>query len=106
MKERRKLERFSFEVPARIDVLVSGESKKTFDLPTSDICAGGAFFHTPDPLPIGTQVKIDLILDRGLRGGEAILAHIKLGGAVLRSESTGMAICFDKSYKIIPLNKQ
>ncbi|UCF85171.1 MAG: PilZ domain-containing protein [Desulfobacteraceae bacterium] len=105
MNERRKLERFDLRVPAKINMVGLDHERETLNLMTKDICAGGAFFQTPDPLPKGTQVKIDMILDRGLRDGEDRRAHIKLGGAVLRSESTGMAICFDKGYKILPLNK-
>ena len=102
MNERRQLERFDLTVPAKIEVVSRDQEGETLNLITKDICAGGAFFNTPDPLPKGTQVKIDLILDRGLRGGQGKLAHIKLGGSVLRSDAAEMAICFDKSYKIIP----
>ncbi|UCF85177.1 MAG: PilZ domain-containing protein [Desulfobacteraceae bacterium] len=105
MNERRKLERFDLRVPAKIKVVGPDHGGETLDLMTKDICAGGAFFHTPDPLPKGTQVKIDLILGRGLKEGAGRLAHIKLGGAVLRSDAAQVAICFDKSYKIIPINK-
>jgi hypothetical protein len=108
MKERRKLERFSFEVPARIDVIVPGESKKTLDLPTSDICAGGAFFHTPEALPEGTKVKVDLILS--LDRLKELISHnrinVKVNGIVVRSGSVGMAICFDEDYQIMPLPSQ
>ena len=105
MDERRKLERFDLSVPAKIVVVDQDQEGETLNLITKDICAGGAFFNTPDPLPKGTQVKIDLILDRGLKGGQGKLAHIKLGGSVLRSNAAEMAICFDKNYKIIPITK-
>ena len=105
MDERRRLERFDLRLPAKIKVVGLNHGRETLDLMTKDICAGGAFFHAPDPLPKGTQVKIDLILNRGLENGADRLAHVKLGGAVLRSDTTEMAICFDKSYKIIPIIK-
>ena len=105
MNERRKLERFNLRLPAKIEVVDQDHGREPLNLMTNNICAGGAFFYTPDPLPKGTQVKIDLILDRGLKDGAGRLAQIKLGGVVLRSGSTEMAICFDKSYKIIPLIK-
>ena len=105
MKERRKLERFDLRVPAKIAVVGHDQGREALNLMTENICAGGAFFYTPDPLPKGTQVKIDLILDRELRGGESRMAQIKLNGAVLRSDATGMAICFDKSYNIISITK-
>ena len=102
MNERRKLERFDLRVPAKIEVVGQDQEGETLNLMTKDICAGGAFFDTPYPLPKGTQVRIDLTLDSGLKDEAGSLAHIKLGGSVLRSDATEMAICFDKSYKIIP----
>jgi hypothetical protein len=106
MKERRKLERFSFEVPATIEVLVSGERKETLDLPTSNICAGGAFFHTTQALPQGTKVKMDLVLsfDRLKNVVSHNRINVKVNGTVSRSESKGMAICFDENYRMMPLH--
>ena len=106
MNERRKLERFDLRVPAKVKVVGQDQGEEPVHLMTKNICAGGAFFHTRDPLPRGAKVVIDLMLDRGLRDGECIQAHIKVSGAVLRSDAAGMAICFDKSYKIVPLIKE
>jgi len=105
MKERRRLERFSFEVPARIEVMVPADRKETLDLQTSDICAGGAFFRTSQALPEGTKVNIDLIIPldrlRELIGHSRV--NVKVNGTVIRSGSTGMAICFNEDYQIMPL---
>jgi len=105
MEERRKLERFIFEVPAKIEAVVSADIKETLDLTTSDICAGGVFFRTKKALPEGTKVKIDLIL--ALDGLKHLIDHsranVKVNGTVVRSGSAGMAICFDEDYQIMPL---
>lgn len=107
VKERRKLQRFDLEVPAKIEVMDSGQEKEIVNLLTSNICSGGAFFHTPEPLPEGTQVRLDLVLPldklRELKN-DSKHAYIKVTGTVLRSESTGMAICFNEDYKIMPLS--
>ena len=106
MKERRKLVRFSFEVPAKLEVVVPGEKKRMLDLPTSNICAGGAFFHTVQALPEGTKVKIDLVLP--LDRLKEVISHnrinVKVNGTVVGSGSAGMAICFEEDYQIIPLH--
>jgi hypothetical protein len=106
MKERRKLERFSFEVPAKLEVAVSGEGNRVFDLPTSDICAGGAFFRMEEALPEGTKVNIDLILP--LDRLKELISHnrvnVKVKGTVVRSGSAGIAICFEEDYQIVPLH--
>ena len=105
MKERRKLERFDFEVPARIEGSISGQEDETCDLSTSNICAGGAFFHTTDPLPQGTKVKMNLVLPldriRELVGHDRV--NVRVEGTVLRSGPSGMAVSFSEDYQILPL---
>jgi hypothetical protein len=105
MKERRKLERFDFEVPARIEGNISGQGREVCDLSTSNICAGGAFFRTTDPLPAGTKVKMNLVLplDRiqELVGHDRV--NVRVEGTVLRSGSAGMAVSFSEDYQILPL---
>ena len=105
MEERRELERFKLRLPARIEV-VSGKpevGRDIISIETDNISSGGAFFHMLSPLPEGTQVKIDLLLNfQRLRIPKNRRPHIKVSGNVLRSEATGMAIRFDKKYRIIP----
>jgi c-di-GMP-binding flagellar brake protein YcgR len=103
MGERRKYERFSLRLATKTTVINSEqkEDEEILDLFTKDICAGGAFFHSVEPLPEGTQVKIDLVLDVDkLKKITKKKAFIRVKGKVVRTESTGMAICFDKNYKI------
>lgn len=105
MKERRKLERFDFEVPARIEGPISGQETETCDLSTSNICAGGAFFRTSVPLPQGTKVKMNLVLPldriRELVGHDRV--NVRVEGTVLRSGPSGMAVSFSEDYQILPL---
>lgn len=109
MREKRKLERFELRIPAKVEVITSDQDRETLDIFTSDICSGGAFFHTEQPLPEGTDVHIDLILPlekiKQLKE-DASHAYIKITGTVLRSESSGMAVCFNKNYKIQPWSKE
>ena len=101
--EQRKFERFDLELATGIEVATSDQEneKKILNLVTKDICSGGAFFYTTNPLPEGTEVKIELVLDldklKKLTGERAFICA---KGTVLRTESEGMAICFDKNYKI------
>jgi len=103
MTDKRRLERFDLELPATIELLTSDQEKSLVNLLTANISSGGAYFHTPQPLPKGTQVKIDLVLPldklRKLKD-EHKQAYIKVTGTVLRSESEGMAICFEEDYQI------
>ncbi|TFG92731.1 MAG: PilZ domain-containing protein [Syntrophobacterales bacterium] len=102
---KRKLERFPLELPARIFVNGDGgEEADCLDAVTCDISAGGAFFHTDTPLPVGTEMDVDLILPldewKKIQGKRA---NIKVKGAVVRSGESGMAIIFDKKYRISPM---
>ena len=103
MTDKRKLERFDLELPATIELLTSDQEKSLLNLLTTNISSGGAYFHTTQPLPEATQVKIDLVLPldklRKLKD-EHNQAYIKVTGTVLRSESEGMAICFEEDYQI------
>ena len=103
MVERRRLERFDLVVHAAIEFINEHHDERMMNLLTTNICSGGAFFYTNQPLPEGTKVKIDLVLPldklKKLKK-EHKKALIKVTGKVLRTESEGMAICFDKDYRI------
>jgi len=105
---KRRMERFSLGLPARISITGKAEKEEPESLEciTSDISAGGAYFHTDQPLPIGTEMHIDLILPLDeLKKIEGKKASIKVKGAVVRIGGKGMAICFDEEYKISPLSE-
>ena len=101
--DKRSLPRLKLELPASICKAGDGESG-TLELWTSDVSAGGAFFQTGQPLPVGTELEIDLILPLDeLKKLEGKNAHITLSGEVVRANPKGMAVCFDKKYTIKPL---
>lgn len=101
---KRKLERFPLKLPARIVVDCDGEEETCLDAITSDISAGGAFFHTDTPLPVGTQMQVDLILPLDeLKKIEGKKARIEVKGSVIRTVEGGMAISFDRKYQISPI---
>ena len=60
--EKRKMERFSLEIPARFIWYDKSRKQESLELMTSNICSDGAFFKTEKPLSVGTDVKIDLII--------------------------------------------
>jgi hypothetical protein len=108
MAEKRRLERFDLVMPAAIEFVNEHHNERIINLLTTNICSGGAYFHTNQPLPEGTQVKLDLVLPlenlRKLKK-EHKKAFIKVTGKVLRTEEEGMAICFDKDYQIAGYTK-
>ena len=107
MKDRRKEERFDLCLGAMIMVIPknAAKKKKIQHLLTKNICMGGAFFSTSKGLPVGTKVKIQLVLPlhmlKTVKEKKALLQVEK--GVVLRLESDGMAIAFEKGFEIVHL---
>ena len=102
--ENRNMERFDLELKAYLSVTDMSEQQKSFELLTSNICAGGAFFKTNAPLRVGTDVRLDIILPLNkFKNVKSKISRIYFSGSVIRTNQQGMAICFDKNYKILPL---
>jgi len=105
-KDRRKLERFNLQLQARIEAFLKHKdnSPVILDLVTADISAQGAFFNTEDSLEKGTRVKVDLInVPKRPKTSAIKRALIQVTGKVLRTNATGMAVVFDKGYRLSPL---
>ena len=99
----RKMERFHLRLPATVQV--PGESEP-FILQTENVCAGGAFLNTESPLPVGTDVQLDLTLSlNDLKKVDGNRVRINVSGSVVRSDDSGMAISFDENYRMIPSAK-
>jgi hypothetical protein len=103
--EKREMERFSLKLPALLSLTDENEKQRAFEFMISNICAGGAFFKTDHPLSVGTDVKMDLILplDRLKKFGRK-RSRIDVSGSVIRTNDKGMAVCFDKNFRISTLN--
>jgi hypothetical protein len=99
-QERRRLERFTIELPAKIEA--AGAEQRLLNLFTKDISSGGAYFRTQKPLPVGTEVRVDLVLPldklkKFLSDREKVTVNVT--GTVLRAEPRGMAVGFSEDYK-------
>ena len=103
--EKRKMERFSLKLPALLTMKNEDGNQQAFEFMINNICAGGAFFKTDHPLSVGTDVKMDLILpfDKLKKFGSK-RSRIDVSGSVIRTDDQGMAVCFDKKFRILPLN--
>ena len=105
-REKRRLERYDLEVPAEIEVIGAGLEKGTQNLLTINICSGGAFFQTTQPLAVGTKIKINLVLPldklkEAIRDHQGVCVHVT--GRVLRSAPDGMAVAFNQDYRFGPV---
>jgi len=102
MEKRRQFERFALELPARLEVEATAQKDEPSSLKTSNISAGGAFFHTERPLSEGTRLRLNIILAieklKKLIGSQC---HIKVKGEVVRSDEKGMAVRFQRDYSMM-----
>ena len=103
--EKRKMERFSLKLPALLSMTDENENQQAFEVMIRNICSGGALFKTDHPLSVGTDVKMELILPLNKfkkYGGKR--SRVDVSGSVIRTNDQGMAVCFDKNFRISPLN--
>ena len=101
--DRRKVERFDLELPAKLTWTGKDKDHESTELMTSNICAGGVFFKKHNPLAIGIDVKLTVILPLAkFKNVKNKTSRIDVSGTVTRTDQQGMAICFDKKYKILP----
>ena len=107
MEERRKLERFQLHVPAKIELTNESGHHETLQLETKDISADGAFFESSKPIIEGADVRLEMILTVD-KLQDLIGVHkkveLKLQGHVIRSDSDGVAVLFNRKYHIRALN--
>ena len=101
--DRRKLERFDLELPAKLSCTGKDNNHKPIELMTSNICSDGVFFKTNKQLTVGTDVKLAVILslDKFKNVGHK-KSHIHVSGSVIRKSHHGMAIRFSKKCKMLP----
>ena len=105
MVEKRKFERYEMQVPAKVETLARAAAGKKISLKTVNVCAGGAYFSTPNALTEGTNVRLEIVLTFNERKmfADAKNARVRILGTVIRSQKDGMAIRFSDDYVIDPL---
>lgn len=106
-QDHRRLERFAVQLPATISTSGSALDQNVLALQTVDISSSGAFFQTASPMPVGSEVKIELVVDlEKLRQMSGQHARIQVSGYVVRVKENGMAVCFDEEYQILPVTEK
>ena len=105
MREKRKVERFDLKIKTILNVQdVTIVDKQLMCLSRNISCAG-VFLDTENPLPLGTKVDLNLMLNQHAFGSktEEDKINIITSGKVVRTNGHGMAVEFDELYKITPL---
>jgi hypothetical protein len=105
MEERRQYKRFAAKLPAQLEAVAPGR-KNVLYLATKDISAAGAFIYIKEYFPKGTQFILDFTI---LNDSINELADVKslmecTTGSMVRYNSEGMAIHFDRDCYIMTLS--
>jgi len=106
MAEKRSVKRFGLGLKAFVSGSDNVNEPKPFVLKTRDVSSNGVYLFTENPLAVGTRVRVEMILaldELKQLGGKAL---IKTSGEVLRRESQGMAVCFDRKSRIVPYSRK
>lgn len=100
--ETRKVERFDLRIETLLKVRDEAIADKPPVLFSRDISCDGVFLATDCPFPIGTNLDLNLLLSQpefsSMPEDERI--NISTSGKVIRTDDQGMAVEFDKQYKI------
>ena len=103
---KRKGKRYSLSFPMKLSVTGGSKKVKEHKVLTENVSSGGAFVNTKKPLPIGSEVDIEMIIPlERLRKIEGKKVSVRVSGVVVRSGKSGMAINFDETYEILPCKK-
>ena len=102
-RNQRNNERFSIGLPIRLVVSKEAEPE-IIESVTQNISASGALVQSSEPIPIGTEVELDLIIPlEDLRQMSGKKARIKISGSVVRLDPQCVAIKFGEQYKVLPV---
>ena len=114
--ERRRGERFSLELEARITYR-HNDTSPLVETVSADISDGGAFLQTDHHFSMASKVQIEFLLSlKDLKKLRFILSMDSLRslsknstlwvtttGIVIRQTDSGIAVIFDKDYTITPM---
>ncbi len=107
--DRRKNPRYELNLLVNVTVEDKTRNPVRFTSRTKNVCSSGAYITAATPLVEGTPVQLDLFLavDRLLSIiGEHQKVKVKVNGEVVRTNEEGVAVRFDKGYKITTLNSR
>ena len=97
-RERRRAERFNFEVPLTVRWVEGSEQREAHTV-TQDMSSGGVYFFLPAGIPQGTAVEIEMTMPTQISLGAP--TRVRCQGRIQRCElkagdTAGMATAIEK----------
>lgn len=108
LPERRCFERYQLEIPTLVEP-TAAEGALPRLLKTVNISALGALLSASDDFAAGSKIRMSFILEFSetvgdIEAGQTIV--IAVTGSVLRSDASGLSVCFDEDYSISTLDSE
>jgi len=105
MEEKRNIERYILSVPAELRIPDEEKTVRSVTGMTRDVSSKGAFIMIDDTFKIGQKVELGIYLSINrlqefFELDKNVL--IEVSGEVVRCQSDGVGIRFDKRYTILP----
>jgi len=98
--ERRKQTRYTTPLRVKLEIMTAS-GKHILHVFTSNVCSGGVLCDTDRIFPIGSEVKVSLLVEsEGVKKSMGARTLIKIKGRVARCGPEGLAIRFYKDYTI------
>ena len=99
-REKRKVERFDLHIETILKVQEEAIGDRTRELITRDISSSGVYLPSNKPLPVGTRVDMDFLLNRQTLSNKSKgkVVNIITRGSVVRKDKQGFAVQFDKLF--------
>jgi len=102
MREKRQFERFDLQIETILNFQDGLFRNKRRTYVSRNISCSGAFLNTSNPLTVGTKLDLVILLSQDKFGTKRKDERVKIMtmGMVVRTNELGMAIEFDKLYKM------
>ena len=103
MQEKRAQKRFDLSLVSRLRCAQGKPDAAPREVKTRNLSCRGAFFVSPDALPLGTKLSMQLILPVSRLTNGFQDSQLACSGTVVRHDPDGFAVSFDKSCSLSPL---
>lgn len=106
MENKRKLERFTLNVPALLLLHDTDGGEQKYETWTRNISAEGAYFRLmAEQIPVGAEVAVELSLTferltELLGATDRVTARVD--GRIVRGDPDGVAVTFDQPFRFFP----
>lgn len=98
---KRREERFDLRLPAHISTVKKNRPNNDLFLVTVNVSSKGAYFETPQSLPVGREVKVKLQFPpKTTHGAGFLVGQVTVTGTVIRSSDGGIAISFNDDFRM------